>query len=140
MLPIPMPAPSEPRPMPSASAMALPASATLPSTAPTMERADMWCRSSLVLRLDGRTDVDGGQGGEDVGLDRDDDHDLEEVEDRRGGHGDDRERQVADDEDQAEEREDQHVAGQHVGVQTHGEADQAHELTQDLEGHDQRVH
>ena len=37
--------------------------------------------SSLVLGLDGRADVDGGQGGEDVRLDRDDDDDLEEVED-----------------------------------------------------------
>jgi hypothetical protein len=36
--------------------------------------------SSLVLGLDGRADVDGGQGGEDIRLDRDDDDDLEEVE------------------------------------------------------------
>src|SRR6476659_8458516 len=31
---------------------------------------------SLVIWLDGRADVDGGQGGEDVRLDRDDDHDF----------------------------------------------------------------
>ena len=34
-----------------------------------------------MLGLDGRADVDGGEGGEDVRLDRDDDDDLEEVED-----------------------------------------------------------
>ena len=45
--------------------------------------------SSLVFRLDGRADVDGGQGGEDERLDRDDDDDLEEVEDARDRDGDD---------------------------------------------------
>src|SRR6476646_6064724 len=111
MLPMPMPAPSEPRPMPSASAMALPASATLPSTAPTMVRADMWCRSSLVLRLDGRADVDGRQGSEDIGLDRDDDHDLEQVERDRRGDCHDGHDEVSEHEDEPDERQDQHVAG-----------------------------
>src|SRR3954452_23059331 len=139
MLPIPMPAPSAPRPIPSASAMALPASATLPSTAPTMERADMWCRSSLVLRLDGRADVDGRQGSEDIGLDRHDDHDLEQVERDRGGYGHDGDDEIPEHEDEPDERQDQHVAGEHVGVETDGEADQPHELTEDLERDDQRV-
>src|SRR5688572_2266813 len=44
----------------------------------------------VVLGLDGRADVDGGQGGEDVGLDRHDDDELEEVEDRRERHGEER--------------------------------------------------
>src|SRR5215470_8542882 len=91
MLPMPTPAPSEPRPMPSASAMAFPASATLPSTAPTMERADMRFPSSLVLRLDRRADVDGRECSEDIGLDRNDDDDLEKVEGdfrRYRDHGD----------------------------------------------------
>src|SRR6188508_785154 len=140
MLPMPMPAPSEPRPIPRASAIALPASA--PSSAAARKKNDesMVRYSSLVLGLDGRADVDGGQGGEDIRLDRDDDHDLEQVEDRRGGHRDYGQQDVLDDEDQPEEREDQHVAREHVRVETHGEADQAHELPEDLEGDDQRVH
>src|SRR3954468_14853038 len=139
MLPIPMPAPSAPRPIPSASAMALPASATLPSTAPTMERADMWCRSSLVLRLDGRADVDGRQGSEDIGLDRHDDHDLEQIERDCSRHGDDADEKALEHEDEPDERQDQHVACEHVGVETNGEADQPHELAEDLERDDQRV-
>src|SRR5882762_7020571 len=78
MLPMPMPAPSEPRPIPRASAIALPALVTSPDVA-AMTEWSMRC-SSLVFRLDRRADVDGGQGSEDEGLDRDDDHDLEEIE------------------------------------------------------------
>src|SRR5919204_2286748 len=81
MLPIPTPAPSEPRPMPSARAIALPAS-TLAAAA----RSPIMGRSLLVFWLDGRADVDGGQGGEDEGLDGDDDDHLEQVEGGRGGH------------------------------------------------------
>src|SRR2546421_876750 len=80
MLPMPTPAPSEPRPMPSASAIALPAFVTSPVAA--ARRVLMFLLISLVLRLDRRADVDGGQGGEDECLDRDDDDHLEEVEDR----------------------------------------------------------
>src|SRR5207248_10063788 len=77
MFPMPIPAPSEPRPMPSASPIAFPALVTSPDVA-----ARSVCTSppSLVLRLDRRADVDGGQGGEEERLDRDDDPDLEEVE------------------------------------------------------------
>src|ERR671919_776852 len=81
MLPIPTPAPSEPRPMPSASAIALPRSTTSPSVCSS--RSGSTGRTSLVFRLDGGADVDGGQGGEDERLDPDDDDDLEEVEGRR---------------------------------------------------------
>src|SRR4051812_28449422 len=118
MLPMPTPAPRAPRPTPSARAIALPASAPS-STAPSrgVNSASIW-GSSLVLRLDGRADVDGRQGGEDERLDRDDDDDLEEVEGGRRGHGDDRQREVADHEDQSDEGQDQHVAGEHVGVET----------------------
>ena len=41
------------------------------------------------------------------------------------------------DEDQPEEREDQDVAGEHVREETDGQRDQAHELAEDLERHDQ---
>src|SRR5215217_7743196 len=87
MFPMPTPAPSEPRPMPSASATALPAST--PSSAAARRAAAMVIvsGSSLVLRLDRRADVDGGQGGEDERLNRDDDHDLEQVEDGREQDG-----------------------------------------------------
>src|SRR3712207_2510681 len=98
--PMPIPAPSEPSPIPSASAIALPRSTTFPS---------VWKRISsirppwLVLGLDRRADVDGGQGGEDERLDRDDDDDLEEVERRRHQ---DREREDPDrgQEDEPDER------------------------------------
>src|SRR5687767_4226613 len=135
MLPMPMPAPSEPRPMPRASAIALPASTLL---------AASWASRlnncpPLMLRLDGRADVDGRECGEDKSLDRDDDHDLEEVERSRGGDGHHGDGEVADHEDQPDEGEDQHVAGQHVRVETNGEADQPHELAEDLQWDDQRV-
>src|SRR5437868_1723018 len=78
MLPMPIPAPSEPSPMPSASAIALPAFVTSPDVA-AMRVASMFLLF-LVLRLDRRADVDGGQSGEDERLDRDDDDHLEEIE------------------------------------------------------------
>src|SRR5262245_43926308 len=75
-MPMPTPAPSAPRPMPSASAMALPASVTSPVVA--ANRLSM--QLLLVFGLDGRADVDGGQGGKDERLDGHDDDNLEEVE------------------------------------------------------------
>src|SRR3954468_10908696 len=79
--PMPMPAPRAPRPTPMARPMALPAFVTSPVVAAM--RAESIALYLLVVRLDCRADVDGGQGGEDERLDRHDDHDLEEVEDRR---------------------------------------------------------
>src|SRR5262245_65220662 len=85
MKPMPGPAPAAPRPMPSASAIALPASTTSPVVAATRKLLrSMGELSFLVFGLDRRADVDGGQGGEDERLDRDHDHDLEDVEDERG--------------------------------------------------------
>src|SRR5215210_2377182 len=148
MLPMPMPAPSEPRPMPSASAIALPASTLLAASCaiklnillllldfvvrsrgsrnPSFRGSCRLVRAlpvpdpaeDSVLRLDRRADVDGGKGGEDVRLDRDHDHDLEDVEGRRRADGQRRQDQVAGDEDEADERQDQHVAGEHVRVET----------------------
>src|SRR3954465_12682633 len=111
MLPMPIPAPRGPRPTPSARPTALPAFVTSPSTAAM--RDETMCVFLLVLRLDRRADVDGGQGSEDEGLDPDDDHDLEGVEEDRGDdHGDQGDR--LEDEDQAQERQDQDVAREHV--------------------------
>src|SRR5215218_2765568 len=109
---LPMPTPSDPSPTPSASAIAFPAST--PSSAAAKTTAAMFISSSLVFRLDCRANVDGGQGGEDVRLDQDDDHDFEQVEDRSDRDGDRRQRDVAEHEDQADERQDQDVAGEHV--------------------------
>src|SRR5437588_7008049 len=79
MFPMPTPAPSAPRPTPRARPIAFPAFVTSPEVA-----ARSVCTStSLMLGLDCRADVDGGQSREDERLDADDDHDLEEVEDRR---------------------------------------------------------
>src|SRR6478609_8456010 len=134
MLPMPTPAPRAPRPTPSARPIALPALVTSPVVA---ARTVASTCASLVLRLDRRADVDGGQGGEDERLDADDDHDLEDVEGR--GHGDHGRRQDEglQDEHEADEREDQDVSRKHVREETHTERDQAHDLAEDLERHDQ---
>src|SRR5215467_303772 len=79
MIPIPTPAPAAPRPTPSARPIALPAFVTSPLVAARSVSMRVFL---LVGGLDRRADVDGGQGGEDEGLDRDDDHDLEQVEGR----------------------------------------------------------
>src|SRR5215212_4973430 len=136
MLPMPMPAPRAPRPTPSARPIALPAFVTSPDVAAMMVPS-IGLFLSLVLRLDRRADVDGGQGSKDERLDPDHDHDLEDVEeDRRDDHRDQGER--LEDEDQAEEREDQDVAREHVREEPDAERDQPHELAEDLERHDQR--
>src|SRR5688572_17735108 len=80
MLPMPMPAPREPRPIPSARAIALPASTAVSAWASTGLNTCSFLLG-LVLRLDGRADVDGRERGEDERLDAAHDHDLEEVED-----------------------------------------------------------
>src|SRR3954465_8884075 len=136
MLPMPMPAPSAPRPTPMARPIALPAFVTSPVVA-AMRAESIAVPFCLVLRLDGRANVDGGQGGEDERLDGDDDHDLEEVEDRRDRHHEHGQDERLEDEHQADEREDQDVPGEHVREEPDGERDQAHELAEDLERHDQ---
>src|SRR6266498_452353 len=97
MLPMPTPAPSAPSPTPSARPIAFPAFVTSPEVAASTVAIT---KNLLVLRLDRRADVDGGQGGEDERLDRDDDHD--------------REHDRLQDEHQAEEGQDQDVPGKHV--------------------------
>src|SRR5437016_3548400 len=134
-VPMPMPAPSEPTPMPSPKPSAC-AALIVDEVA-----ASRWSTvSSLVGRLDRRADVDGGQGGEDERLDRDDDHDFEDVEGnayRKRDHGDDPERDAAEDEEQADRDEDQHVAREHVRVEPDAQADHAKDVRDRLEnGHD----
>src|SRR5439155_13637333 len=133
MLPMPTPAPSAPRPTPSARPIAFPAF----STSPDVAARRVVTVPPLVLGLDRRADVDGGQRREDERLDPDDDHDFEEVERGREDHNR-REKQALENEHQADEGENQDVPGEHVREQTHGERDQAHELSQDLEWDDQQ--
>src|SRR4029077_2800245 len=135
MLPMPTPAPSAPRPTPSARPIALPAFVTSPLVAARMVPS-IRSSLSLVLRLDGRADVDGGQGSKDEGLDPDHDHDLEEVEDDPDGNDHERQEHALQDEDQADEREDQDVPRKHVREEPDAERDQPHELAEDLERHD----
>src|SRR5215216_6075050 len=97
MLPMPMPAPTAPRPTPRPKAIAFPASTAVSACARTSASKR---RPPLVGRLDGRADVDGGQGGEDEGLNGDHDDDLEQVESRRDRYRDDCERDVLEHEDQ----------------------------------------
>src|SRR5664280_2997076 len=116
-MPMPMPAPSEPRPMPTPKPSAWAALTIEPEVAArTVESTD----SSLVGRLDRRADVNGSENGEDEGLDGDHDPDLEDVEgyahDQKRRDGNVR-RDPAQDEDQADRDQDQHVPGQHVGVE-----------------------
>src|SRR3954447_26069792 len=129
MLPMPTPAPRAPRPTPSARPIALPAFVTSPVVA--ARTVPSTC-ASLVLRLDGRADVDGGQGSEDERLDADHDDHLEEVEGDRHGDDDDGQDHALQDEHQPDEREDEDVPGEHVGEEPDGERDQAHELAEDL--------
>src|SRR4029077_13942858 len=107
--PMPTPAPAEPSPTPSAMPIASPALVTSPVVAARIVASTC---SSLVLGLDRRADVDGGQGGEDERLDADDDNDLEDVEDRcRDQHED--QGQGLEDEDQTEEGQDEDVPREH---------------------------
>src|SRR6266436_176830 len=124
MLPMPMPAPSAPRPTPSARPIAFPAFVTSPDVAASRE-----CMVFLlVFRLDGRADVDGGQSGEDKRLDRDDDHDLEDVEECGDRYDEHREDDGLQDEHQADECENQDVAREHIREEPDAERDEPHEL------------
>src|SRR5579864_4788717 len=97
----------------------------------------------LVVRLDRRADVDGGESGEDERLDGDDDDELERVE-REPDEERDRDRDVegdaAEDEDQADRDEDQHVAGEHVRVEPNAEADDAEDVRDRLQYRHERHH
>src|SRR5437016_518167 len=135
MLPMPTPAPSAPSPTPSARPIALPACVIGEFDAALASRLSM--AVSLVFGLDRRADVNGGQRCEDERLDADDDHDLEEIEGRREDHNR-REQQTLENEHQSDEREDQDVPGEHVREETYRQRDQAHELPQHLEWHDQQ--
>ncbi len=75
----------------------------------------------------GEREVDGGEDHEDVGLD-DGDAEVEAEEHERDADGDEREKGEGD-----------HVAGEHVGVETDGEREHAGEVGDDLDGEHQGV-
>src|SRR5579862_1871573 len=137
MLPMPAPAPAAPAPMPSASAIALPA-CTIGAFLTDAARRNASTWFSLVFGLDRRADVDGRESGEDERLDRHDDHDFEDVEEEGGRKAQGPPGPAVDDEQEADHGQDQDVAREHVRVEPDGEADQAHELREDLDRDDQR--
>src|SRR5436190_12446035 len=90
---------------------------------------------SLVVRLHGAPEVDGGKRGEDEGLKRRDQDDLEGVERDRGRQGDEAEGRDAEQDGQAAGHEqDEQVAGEDVGEQSDRQADDPHEVGDDLDG------
>src|SRR3954453_14405700 len=145
MKPTPMPGPIVPRPAPMPSAMALPAlrpysCGSAAWAIRVMIESSTAC--SLVLFGDGAAEVDRGEGGEDEGLQGGDEADLEQEEghghDAGDGAEDDRadHRQVQQDDEPAAHEQDQQVAGEDVREQSDAEADQAHEVRDDLDEED----
>src|SRR4029450_12717897 len=144
MMPMPTPAPTAPRPPPTPSAIALPASAPSSAAAKTVERivastgrVSFW----LVVLGDGAAEVDGSQRGEDERLQRRDQADLEEEQDdaQRERHPAQR-LETEQDREAAGHEEDDQVAGEDVGEKTDGEADQPHEVREELEYEDEGGH
>src|SRR3954464_949719 len=138
MKPTPMPGPMVPRPAPMPSAIALPALRPYCWGSAAWAICVMTDRSTavapLVLRGDGAAEVDRGQGGEDEGLKRGDQADLEEeegdghdagdqAEDDRADHG-----EVEQHDQPAAHEEDQQMAGEDVGEESDAQADEAHEV------------
>src|SRR5215217_5260777 len=123
MMPMPTPAPTAPRPPPTPRAIALPASDPASAWA-KIETSRESTGSPLrsVMLGDGAAEVDGGQGGEDERLQRGDQPHLEEEEDHAEGqreHAEELEAQQ--DGEPAGHEEDDQVAGEDVGEQSHGE-------------------
>src|SRR3954462_4303611 len=144
MMPMPTPAPTAPRPPPTPSAIALPASAPSSAAAKTVERivastgrVSFW----LVVLGDGAAEVDGSQRGEDERLQRRDQADLEEEQDdpERERHPAQRLEAEQHREPAGHEQDDQ-VAGEDVGEETYGEADQPHEVREEFEHEDEHGH
>src|SRR3954462_12854490 len=131
MMPMPTPAPTAPRPPPTPSAIALPASDPSSAAPKTKDRmvASTGDSSGLVVLGDRAAEVDGRQGGEDEGLQRGDQADLEEVEDHPERQGEPADRLEAQQHRQAAgHEEDDQVAGEDVGEETNGQRDEPYEV------------
>src|SRR5579862_4825287 len=120
MIPMPTPAPSAPRPPP------------IPIPRPALTPAAMWRMGMNTFELlgrsvmgDGAAEIDGGQSGEDEGLQRGDQAELEEVDGDPGREREPADPARADDHRQTPGHEqDDHVAGEYVGEEPHGERDE----------------
>src|SRR3954449_3633055 len=148
MKPTPTPGPIVPRPAPMPSAIALPALRPYSwgSAAWAMwVRRDRSTAFSLVLFGDGAAEVDRGEGGEDEGLKRRDEADLEQEEGDRHRARDDADDDgeadgdVQQDDEAAAHEEDEQVAGQDVGEETDAQADEADEVRDDLDEEDRHA-
>src|SRR5829696_4211146 len=140
MMPMPTPAPTAPRPPPTPRAIALPASA--PSSAAAKMKVRRVASTGevsfdLVVLGDRAAEVDGRQGGEDERLERRDEAHLEQEDgdaERDDHHAEgldaEQHRQAA-----GHEQDDQ-VAREDVGEETHGERDEPHEVREHLEDED----
>src|SRR3954463_1911542 len=144
MMPMPTPAPTAPRPPPTPRAMALPASE--PSSA-AAKKVDSTAVRKLTAGLllvglgDRAAEIDGRQGGEDEGLKRGDQADLEHVDGEAEGQRDDADGDHAEqDRHAAGHEQDDQVAGEHVREQSDGERDDPHQVRQQLEHEDERRH
>src|SRR3954466_226428 len=141
MYPTPTPGPMVPSPAPTPSAMALRpllgSAAWAKSPTTSLRTSTGVSFQSLVVRLDGAPEVDGSKRGEDEGLKRRDQDDLEGVERDRCRQGDEAEGRDAEQDGQAAGHEqDEQVAGEDVGEQSDREADDPHEVGDDLDGED----
>src|SRR3954454_14479620 len=146
MNPTPMPRPIVPRPAPMPSAIALPALRPYSCGSAAWAICVMTDRSTanapLVLLGDGSAEIDRGQSGEDEGLQGGDQADLEQVE-GDGQHAGDKpeddgqaDGDVEQDDEPAAHEQDQQVAGEDVGEESDAQADEAHEVRDDLDEED----
>src|SRR3954464_10203678 len=146
MKPTPMPGPMVPRPAPMPRAIALPALRPYSWGSAAWAICVMTDRSTaiapLVLGGHGAAEVDRGQGGEDEGLQRGDQADLEEEEGDGHDAGDESEDdrahdgQVEQHDQPAAHEQDEQVAGQDVGEESDAQADEADEVRDDLDEED----
>src|SRR3954453_12186478 len=140
MMPMPTPAPAAPRPPPTPRAMDLPAFETSPSRAAMIDETVVMVAPWFLVGFgDGAAEVDGSQGGEDERLQRGDQPDLEEEEDDPERQGQPAQGGDAQQHGQrAAHEEDDQVAREDVGEQSHGERHQPHDVREQLE-HEQEA-
>src|SRR3954453_5806312 len=146
MKPTPMPGPMVPRPAPMPRAIALPALRPYSWGSAAWAICVMTDRSTaiapLVLGGHGAAEVDRGEGGEDEGLQRGDQADLEEEEgdgERAGDEAEDHGEahgHVQQHHQAAAHEEDEQVAGQDVGEESDAQADEPDDVRDDLDHED----
>src|SRR3954454_8795819 len=145
MYPTPTPGPMVPRPAPTPRAIAWrPFPPELELLEPWAISSVIGCRSmrsslggSVSLGSGGAADVDGSERGEDECLEGGDKDHLEDEEDNRNRHCDGADRCDAEQDDEpAAHEQDQQVAGQQVGEQSHRQRDDPDEVRDHLDQED----